>query len=157
MSDSLLNALIGDDVHSRLTRTIDAPTEDQVSVCSPAVDLSIADDRMIPAEMEWMNQVVIPRWASRQDDGMYRLNPSRVAPHLAPTEVYLTEVQAIQARARFLLWNGYYVAAYDAGRLSFIQRDAVRRLYWFGGAPPRDPYQMMVDGEIKRALRQLFS
>jgi hypothetical protein len=127
------------------------PTEEDVAGCVWAVDLSIADDWMIPPGFERLNGVAVPRPSIPFEDG-YRLAPSRVKRGTASLSLTIEEAQA--ARARFILWHTYYVRAYHAGRLSYVEQDAARRLYWKGNPPPVDPERWLVNSEIRRAIQK---
>lgn len=154
MSDDVLRTFgVSDEAierQHRIKERLILPAEADAAAVVWAVSLDIADDRMIPTEAEQLNGVVVPRPSKRSEDGSYILLPSRIK--RGTQAVILSPDDARMARARYLLFNSYYVRAYSAGRLSYIEKDAVRRLYWNGGEPPRDPEQFLVDAEIRRAI-----
>lgn len=155
--DELLRTLgVPSDVIARshkLDADLIAPTEADVASVVWAVDLSIKDDRMIPSGPEMLNGILVPRPSAPTEDGQhYALKPSRVKRDTQPLWLSLEDAKA--ARARYLLWHGYYVRAYAAGRLSPIEKDAARRLYWGGCEPPPDFERLTVEYQIDRALRE---
>jgi hypothetical protein len=157
-TDELMHALgVSPETIERLRRLeakVVEPTEADVQAVVWAVDLAIADERMIPPFAEWMNGVLVPRPTQRHENGTYTLLPSRVKRETRAWD--LTPEEAREARARFLLWNSYYVRAYHMDRLSVIQKDAVRRLYWHGAVPPRDPALAFIDAEFHHAIKRVL-
>jgi hypothetical protein len=154
-TDDFLQALGVSEATIERMHKIDAPiaepTEEDVANCVWAVDLSIADDWMIPADFERLNGVVVPRPSMPFEDG-YHLAPSRVKRGTASLSLSIEKAHI--ARARFILWHNYYVRTYHAGRLSYVEQDAARRLYWRGNPSPVDPERLMVNGEIRRAIQK---
>lgn len=137
-----------------LDEQIVPPTEEDVAAVVWAVDVQIADDRMIPATYELMNGIVVPRPTARHDDSSYTLQPSRVK--RGTDALWVAADDALAARVRFILWNRYYVRAYHSGRLSSIQKDAVRRLYWQGSESPPDLERMVIGFQVRQAVRKVL-
>jgi hypothetical protein len=152
MSDDPFLALttalgLSDDDRACLSRAA-PPTEGDIADVAWAVDLSIADDWMIPAVYETMNGVPVPRRSFRHEDGSYMLQPSRVK---RDTEPILVGADAAPlARARYLLWKNYYIRAY--GTLGYTSKQSVCVLYFGGSEPPKDPRASLIEAKMRRAL-----
>jgi hypothetical protein len=126
------------------------PTENDVAGVVWAVDLSVADDRMTPAAFETLNGIVVPRTTQRHGDGTYTLLASRVK--RGTEAITLSADEALVARARYIFWHNYYVAAYAADKLSYVEKDAARRLYWNGGEPPPEPARWLMENRMRREM-----
>jgi hypothetical protein len=133
-------------------REATSPTEDDVAQAVSSVALEVADDRMIPLPFERLNGVVVPRWSQRNADGSYTLAASRVK--RATVDLVLSPEDARAARARYLLWHGYYVRVWDTRVLSYTERDAARRLYWDGRDPPPEPRTWLASNRVSAELRR---